>query len=512
VASDGVTPVLVARHVSKAFGGERALDDAAITVDAAEVHGLLGENGSGKSTLIRILAGYHAPAEGAELEVRGRPVRLPLRAGEFRGLGMSFVHQDLALIPSLSVAENLRLGELSTERRLHVSWRAERRGAAQAFARFGVSIDPRARVAELRPVEQALLAIVRAVEGLPERGGGLLALDEPTAFLPEAERRRLFELIRRVARAGSGVLLVSHDLGEVLEVTDRVTVLRDGRNVGTAPTAAVTSERLLEMIVGRHLRAETAPRVPPAGSGWISVRDLHGELARGVSLDVHTGEIVGLTGLAGSGFEEVPYLLFGALPCRSGTLTLDGAELSVPGMTPDRALRAGLAFVPADRQRHGSVGSLSIVDNVTLPALGRYGRRLRRRRMLDDTEQLLEDFDVRPRRPTMPYRALSGGNQQKAHIAKWLHMRPSLLLLDEPTVGVDVGARQQIAGMLRDAARSGVSVLCSSADYEQLAALCNRVVVFAGPTVAAELTGGEVTADRIAQECHRGASDPRPLR
>lgn len=479
-----------------------------LAVEAGEVHGLLGENGSGKSTLIRILAGYHAPSNGGELEVRGQHVKLPLRPGEPRGLGFSFVHEDLGLIPSLGVVENLRLVELSTERRLRLSWRAERRRAAATLARYGVVIDVRARVADLAPMERAQLAIVRAVESLPD-AGGLLVLDETTAFLPEDRRRRLVELVRRIAGRGAGVLFVSHDIGEAREVTDRITVLRDGRNAGTVTTAGATTEGLVELILGHRLT--TAERTPAArGDAAISVIGLSGAIARGISFEAGRGEVLGLTGLAGSGFEEIPYLLFGALPAY-GRLRLNGTEHELPGMTPGRALRAGLALVPSDRQRDGSVGSLSVAENVTLPSLGRYRERIRlaRRRMLADVAQLLDEYDVRPRRPRLPYRALSGGNQQKAQLAKWLHLRPSLLLLDEPTRGVDVGAREQIAATIRRIAREGTSVVCASGDYEQHAHLCDRLLVLAAGAVVAELKGAAVTREGIASACHTAARDPR---
>jgi ribose transport system ATP-binding protein len=481
-----------------------------ISVAAGEVHGLLGQNGSGKSTLIKVLAGFHEPAPGGELEVRGRPVGLPLRPAQSLQLGLSFVHQDLALIPSLSVVENLRLSELSTARRLRLSWREERRRAREALARYGLSIDPRMRVARLRPLDRALLAIVRAVEGMPGGEPGLLVLDEPTAFLPEPERKQLFRLVRQVADAGSGVLFVSHDLAEARRLTDRVTVLRDGRGVGTVATSSVSPEELVAMIVGGRLGAAQERRPPPRRREAVSVSGLSGAVVRELSLDLHRGEILGLTGLSGSGFEEVPYLLFGAIPCRDGRLVLDGTRVDLRRMTPARARRAGLALLPADRQRDGSVGSLSLTDNLTLPTIHRYseGLRLRRRRMHADVARLLNDYDVRPARPELPYRALSGGNQQKAQLAKWLHTSPPLLLLDEPTRGVDVGARRQITATIRRLAADGAPVICTSADHEQIAALCDRALVFHGGRVATQLTGSELTKERIAQACYGPALEP----
>jgi ribose transport system ATP-binding protein len=508
VERDGLVerlPALVARGISKSFGGTWALREVGLTVQAGEVHGLLGENGSGKSTLIRILAGYHAPDSGGELEVGGRPVRLPLRPGEPRRLGLSFVHQDLGLIPSLSALENLRLGELAAGRGLRISWSRERRRAHEVFSRYGLELDPRTRVADLDPVERALLAIVRAAEEI-RTSGGLLVLDEPTAFLPRSETEHLLSLVREIAASGDSVLFVSHDLEEVESVTDQVTVLRDGRSVGTRPTREVATEDLVELIVGRRLEARHPRRRAlreerPA----VSVVGLSGEAVRRLSFGLGRGEVLGLTGLAGSGFEEVLPLLFGARPAAGGRLVLAGASHDVTKLTPDGALRAGIALVPADRHRDGGVGSLSVADNVTLPVVERYAARgrLRRARLLEDATALLATFDVRPPEPSLLYRALSGGNQQKALIAKWLSTRPQLLLLDEPTRGVDVGARLQIFSLIRDSARAGASVLCASSDYEQLSEICDRVLVFSGGDVVSRLVGEDLAKERIAEACYR---------
>ncbi len=474
------------------------------------MHGLLGENGSGKSTLIKVLAGYHAPDAG-ELEVDGQPVKLPLHVGQFRELGMSFVHQDLGLIPSLSVVENLRVGELATSRnRWHLSWARERRRARATFARYGVRVDPGARVESLLPIERALLAIVRAVEEMRgEASRGLFVLDEPTVFLPEEGTERLFALVREIAGSGASVLFVSHDLDEVREITDRVTVLRDGRVVGTIVTKEASEGQLVEMIVGRRLEALSSEHHDlRAASAAASVRGLTGGTLRDVSFELHDGEVLGLTGLLGSGFEEVPYLVFGAWPSTSGRLTLGPATYDLPRMTPDAALDAWIALLPANRQRDGSVGSLSVAENVTLPVLDEFfaGLVLQRRRMLRESARLLRQFDVRPNEPRMTYSTLSGGNQQKALLAKWLQTRPRLLLLHEPTQGVDVGARQQIFSLIREVAAEGTCVLCASADYEQLAALCDRVLVFGRGRLMRQLVGDDVTKDRIIEQCYASAS------
>ena len=477
----------MARGISKHFRATRALDRFDVTVAAGEVHGLVGENGSGKSTFIRILAGYHAPDPGGHLEVGGQTVRLPFRSGEPRRLGLSFVHQELGLIPSLSVLENLRLGDLATRPGLRVNWKRELRVAEAMLARYDLELDPEMRVVDLAPVERALVAIVRAADelraGHPGRspGGGLLVLDEPTVFLPRIQSERLRALTQAVAGSGAGVLFVSHDVEEVHRSADRITVLRDGQALATVPRGEAAADDIAAMMTGRRLEAASSagrPRVP-VGTAGVTVRGLSGGIVRDVSFDIGRGEVVGLTGLAGSGHENVASLLCGAHRPVTGHVVVDGAALALAGMTPAAAQAAGIAFVPADRDRHGGVGSLPVADNVTLPVLDRYRRRgrLRGDRLLDDSAALLRAFDVRPPEPRILWRALSGGNQQKALVAKWLSTNPRLLLLDEPTRGVDVGARRHIQAMIRAAADRGACVLLASADTEQLHSVCDRVLV-----------------------------------
>ena len=504
-----VAPRLALRHLSKSFGGTHALRDVSLAVLPGEVHGLLGENGSGKSTLIKVLAGFHAP-EAGELQVEGERIPLPLAIGQFREFGMSFVHQDLGLVESLSVLENLRVGGLALSRsRWRIAWRRERARARETFERYGVRLDPSAVVSSLKPVERALLAIVRAIEDIRsvDRGHGLLVLDEPTVFLPREGVERLFALVREVAASGTSVLFVSHDLDEVREITDRVTVLRDGVNAGTVTTAETTEQQFVELIIGRQLAALPDVHHEDLTKRDVSVRveGLAGASVSGVGFEMHEGEVVGLTGLIGSGFEEVPHLLFGARRARSGTLSIHGVPVDLTRLTPAAAVRAGLALIPADRKTDGSVGTLSVEANVALSVIDRYhnGLYLDRRRMRRDAAALLREFDVRPDDPSLPYGALSGGNQQKALLAKWFQTDPRLLLLDEPTQGVDVGARQQIYELIRTAAQDrGMHVVCASSDYEQLAALCDRVIVFGRGGVWRELVGADVTKERITEQCY----------
>jgi ribose transport system ATP-binding protein len=506
-------PVVALRHISKTFGGVRALHDVDLTIRRGEVHGLLGENGSGKSTLIKILSGFHAPDGGGELEINGRSVSLPLRPGQFRKLGMSFVHQDLGLIPALSVVENLFVGDLTSRRSWRLSRTRDRRRARDIFESFGLELDPRVKVSELRPTDRALLAVVRALEEIRANVAdgtseyGLLVLDEPTVFLPTSDRDDLFTIVREIAATRASILFVSHDLDEILENTDRVTVLRDGRVRGTVDTARASDSVLVEMIIGRRLDALPIAREERAGGKAISITGLSGRYARDVSLTVHEGEVVGLTGLLGSGFEAIPYYVFGARAASAGRLEVDGKAYDLRDMSPSLALEAGVALIPADRQRDGSIGSLSLGDNVTVRVLQKYQSLgvLNRSRMRSDARELLKQFDVRPPDPRLKYQSLSGGNQQKAMLAKWLQTNPALLLLHEPTQGVDVGARQQIHQLTRKASADGAAVIWISADYEQLAAICDRVVVFGRGRVARELTGDQITKERIAEQCYRVA-------
>ena len=511
-------PLLQIRGLSKAFGGTKALVDVDLEILPGEVRGLLGENGSGKSTLIKILAGFHAPDAG-ELEVRGVPVKLPLPPGEFRRLGMAFVHQDLGLIPSLTVLENLRVGAFAAAgRRLYISWKRERQRAAETFRRYGVTLDPAAKVQELTPVDRAMLAIIRAMEDMTRELAvtglrhGLLLLDEPTAFLPKDRVDALFALIRQVAARGASVVLVSHDLEEVRRITDRITVLRSGRNVGTVATRDTGVDELVRLIVGRGLEALGARDSDRVDDGVAATVDqLVGGAVQGVTLQVRAGEVLGLTGLLGSGFEDVAYLLYGARPARSGRLALAGRTISLAGMTPRTAIQAGLALIPADRLHDGSIGSLPALDNLMIPTVARYSAKgvLRRRAMLGDSRRLMDRFDIRPRDPTLPYASFSGGNQQKALLAKWLQTHPKLLLVHEPTVGVDVGARLNIIALIRESAKAGTAVLCASADHEQLAQLCDRVLVFARGRVVQELRGDDVTSERITEQCLRSVQPAR---
>jgi ribose transport system ATP-binding protein len=473
-----------------------------LAIAAGEIHALLGQNGSGKSTLIKILSGYYTPDSGT-IAIRGAELKPPIASDELRRLGVSFVHQDLGLVDTMSVLDNLRVGRYATAFGGRIPWRRERERARALLRPFGLDVDPRLPVGRLSRTEKAIVAIARALQDFHElEGGGLLVLDEPTASLPEHEVDRLFAAVRRAKEEGSSVLFVSHRLEEALEISDRVSVLREGRLVATRPTAELDQRSLVASILGRDLGelypdAELEPAAP-----LLEVRELTGAVARDVSFQLRESEILGLTGLVGAGHDELPYLVVGAQPAVSGEVAVRGRTLRP--RTPRAAVRAGIAFLPADRQRLAGTPRATVRENVTLPTLASY-RRVRgldRGRERREANAVLERLGVHPRDPERLLAQLSGGNQQKALLGRWLKMRPSVLLLHEPTQGVDVGARQAIFRILRDTAAEGASILYSSAEYEDLAHLCNRVLVFRRGRVVRELAGAGLTHDAIVDACY----------
>jgi ribose transport system ATP-binding protein len=510
------SPSVQLRGVSKTFGAVRALDRVDLDLRAGEIHGLLGENGSGKSTLIKILAGFHTPDEG-QIIVGGKNVDLPMSPGQYRRLGFAFVHQELGLIPSLSVVENVRLERFAAARSLHISWRREQQLVKQLFEQFGAPwIQPRAAVSDLRPVDRALVAIIRALSGLfgddlnQELSGRLLVLDEPTAFLSQSEVDELFTRLRDITARGTSVLFVTHKLHEALALTHWVTVLRDGRVIGTRRTNDVNERDVARMVLGREeSRYEADQPIQPRTSGHqpplLALRRIRiaGRLDE-MDLDVAGGEILGLTGLEGSGFEEVLYALFGLCGYPVfGTVSLAGLSENLGRLTPERAMAMGVALVPGDRATQGCVMSLSVRENLVAPILDQFwsGTHLSWGRINRVARALADQFDIRPRGVEREVSTLSGGNQQKVVLAKWLHTEPRVLLLHEPTQGVDIGARSEIFRFIHAATQKDSCTLVASTDYEQLEQLCTRVIVIGDRRATADLQGSDLTKARIAEEC-----------
>lgn len=504
-------PILRIERLSKSFGGARALDEVSLTVAHGEVHGLLGQNGSGKSTLIKILSGFHEPDGRPTIEIDGRALPLPVSISSLRAHGVSFVHQHLGLLPSLTVLENLLLPDFAAETRWFVDWRAEAKRARDLFERYEIRLDPLKSLSSLTPVERAQLAIVRAFDELRRgtretRGRGLLVLDEPTPFLPAHDVASLFRLIREIVADGASVIFVSHDIDEVLEITDWATVLRDGRVAGSFETRAMSKADVIRLIVGRHVNLETLRPAPrPLGAPSIVISELRGGILEPFSISLSRGEVVGLTGLIGSGYDEVIYRLYGAVRAEGGALKIDGARTDIASQTPQRSITQGCVLIPGDRLGSGAIAALSVTENVSQPVLGRVSRAwaLSDAALGRNAARLVDRFDVRPRDPKISFGSLSGGNQQKALLAKWLQTRPRLILLDEPTQGVDVGARAQVFSAIAEAVKEGAAALCASSDHEQLTAICDRVFVFNRGRVVKELVGADISKSAIAEACYK---------
>jgi ribose transport system ATP-binding protein len=509
-------PALQIEGLSKTFAGVRVLDRVDLRLEPGEVHGLLGQNGSGKSTLIKVLAGFHAPDEGTTIRAYGRELPLSMHAKEISGLGWAFVHQDLGLIQELRVIDSFHLLRLGSFARPVIDWRSDHRYVADLLRRFDVNVSPDAIVGELSGAERAMVAIVRAAELIrvntevqeaeDERRRGLLVLDEPTAYLPEEDVQLLFALIRRVAAEGVSVLLVSHMLDEIRAITDRVTVLRDGRVTAQAATQTLSNNDLVRAIVGHDVITKPRDSAPEdLGEPVLAVRDMVSPRTDSISLQVCPGEVLGLTGLAGSGFDDIPYLLFGGQRAHSGTIAVGGDQLPLRRLRPDTAMRLGIAFIPANRLAQGAAGDQTVAANMTLTTLERYtsGFVLQRRRERAATRTLVDEYDVRPRDPERPFAQLSGGNQQKALLAKWLQDAPSVLLLHEPAQGLDVKARNQVVEIVRAFAGAGTAVICASSDFEQVEQICDRVLIFRRGRIQAELQRDEITQRRLSEESLR---------
>lgn len=505
---------------SMSFAGVRVLHGADFYLRRGEIRALVGKNGSGKSTLIKILSGFNRPEPGAELTIGASRIPLPADPEAVRRAGLAFVHQDLGLIAEASIIDNMLVGRFAATHLRPIRWRAERRRVRDALARFGVGADPAAPVSRLSAVERALVAIARGFLDVGE-DGGVIVLDEPTAFLPEHDVHRLFAAIRRLAAAGTAVVYVSHRLDEVLSLTETVTVLRDGHVMHEGRTADLDEEALVRHILGEEIRRFYPRLAQPAEEVALTVTGLTGAVACNFSTQVRRGEIVGLTGLAGAGYEEIPYLIVGA-QTPSGGVVADGVTaLEARAVSPAAARELGIVLLPADRQRQSGGQQASLRDNVTLPVLERFAAfgatsgplsalrglaPLALRAEWQAAAALLRRFNVQPPDPDRALRTYSGGNQQKALIAKWIQTAPKVLLLHEPAQGIDVGSKQDIFRCIEAFSESGVSIVIASAEVEDLARLCHRVIVFRRGAVAGELSGAALSEQAIQNLAFRETS------
>jgi rhamnose transport system ATP-binding protein len=484
-------PLVELRAVSKRFDATQALSSVSFDLRAGEIHGLVGENGAGKSTLVKILAGVHQP-DGGEILLGGRATIIHGPA-ESRALGLAVVHQEPRLFPDLSVAENVFLANPPMGALHTISWREMRRAATALFEQLGVRLDAGAPVRGLSMADQQLIEIAKALS-LDAR---VLILDEPTASLSAHEVERLFTIVRRLRDRGVAVLFVSHRLDEVFRLCDRATVLRDGRHVVTAATADLTTADLIRHMVGRAVtlfpKGEAA-----VGEVLLEVRQLARAGAfRDVSFAVRAGEIVGLAGLVGAGRTEIARVLFGIDRPSAGEVLLDGRPVHFT--SPSAALRAGIAYVPEDRHQDGLVLDFSVADNITLPILPRLFPRLFVRRPVERAlaREYATRLQVRMTGVNQLAQALSGGNQQKVVIAKWLATNPRVLILDEPTRGVDIGAKVEVHRIISDLAASGLGIILISSDLPEVLAMSDRILVLHEGRLTAAFPRAEATEERV---------------
>jgi galactofuranose transport system ATP-binding protein len=487
-------PLLEARGIVKIFGQHRALEGVDFDLRAGEVHALLGENGAGKSTLIKILTGAYQP-DGGNLFLNGAPVSFPdPQAAQAQGIGT--VYQEVNLLPNRSVAENLFLGNQPTRFGL-INRRELAERASTLMAEYGLNIDVRAELSDYSVAVQQIVAIARAVQ----LSGKVLVLDEPTASLDRNEVRRLFDVVERLKARGLGIIFITHFLDQVFELADRVTVLRNGKLMGTQPLADLDTTALVRMMLGKDIAFDHRPMGIGEGSKGkprISFKGVGkaGKVAP-FSLTLHEGEVVGVAGLLGSGRTEMARLMFGVDTADAGRVEINGREISISN--PVQAVAAGLGFCPEDRKLDGIFAELSVRENIIIALQAKLGwyRALNREDQMELAGRFAEALDIRAANHDMAVKLLSGGNQQKVILARWLAIDPSVLILDEPTRGIDVGAHAEIVRTINRLRDDGMALLVISSELDEVVAYSDRVVVMRDRAMVAELTGDDIAPDSI---------------
>ena len=497
-------PVLAVEGLTKSFPGVRALTDVRFDVRAGEVHALMGENGAGKSTLIKIVSGVYRPDAGT-LRIDGQPVTLasPHDAAD---KGISTVYQELLLFPELTVAENIFLGHAPKTRWGGIDWPAMHARAAEILASLDIhDLDVTALVSTLSVANRQRVEIAKALS----RKARVLIMDEPTAALTEADVERLFGIVRNLRARGVGIVYVSHRMAEIFVLADRVTVLRDGAYVATRPVAQTGEAELITMMVGRTIE-QLFPKVEvPIGAPVLEVKDLVAPpVVRGVSLTVRAGEIVGLAGLIGSGRSELAQAIFGITPPTSGEVRLAGQPVTIT--SAGDATRKGIAYVPEDRGSQGLVRPMSLRENVSMAVLRRLGRRgfIDRPAETALARDAIARFNIRAFGPEQTAGKLSGGNQQKVVLGKWLATQPKLLIMDEPTRGIDVGAKAEIHRLMSELAGQGLAILMISSELPEVLGMSDRVLVMREGRIVAEFARGQADQETIAHAMMRVPTEP----
>ena len=492
------TALLEIRKLSKSFPGVKALQEVDFTVRRGEVHGLMGENGAGKSTLIKVLTGVY-PRDGGTVRLEGAEIH-PRSPKEAELMGISTVYQEVNLIPHLSVAENICLGRQPTRFGL-IRWRAMAQRARAALARVDLAIDVSQPVASYSIAIQQLIAIARALDV----SARLIILDEPTSSLDEKEVEELFQVIRKLRAAGLGVVIVTHFLEQVYAISERITVLRDGRLVGEYETSRLSRVELVSRMIGKELarmpRVQSESRNLVAGDPRPPLLELRqfgspGSIAP-LDMCIAKGELVGLAGLLGSGRTETARLIFGVDEARTGEMYVEGRRVRFK--SPRQAIREGFGFTPENRKLEGIIAHLSVRENIVLALQAREGamRSLSMTQQLEIAEEFIKLLGISTTGPEQPVMNLSGGNQQKVLLARWLVTQPRLLILDEPTRGIDVGAKAEIERLIQSLRAKGMAILFISSELEEVVRDCQRVIVMRDRAKAGELAGSSITEEAI---------------
>jgi ribose transport system ATP-binding protein len=487
-------PLLNVVNLHKTLIGNHILQGIDLTVEQAEIHALMGGNGAGKSTLIKCLSGYWSVDKGT-ITVNGDPLQPGAKQ-------IAFVQQDLGLIQSLSVAENISLGVgYKTGAFGNIRWGIMNATAADLLASLGHSgIDPRAELRSLNLVQRTAVTIARATQSLKD-GAKLLVLDEPTAALPSTEIGALFETLERLRATGIGMIYVSHHLSEVFRLCDRISVLREGKLIATENTKETSEAEIVELMLGRKLQKTvktSAQKGQQTAAPVLSLTGVCGQKIKDITLTIRKGEVVGLTGLQGSGCTELAEIIFGAQVCQAGQMMLDGQP--VVFAHPADAVVAGIGLVTEDRHGNGSFSELGLGENMTATDLRRFFRKgwLHGTAEIAEVDGLVADFNVQPPNGRRRFSSFSGGNQQKAILAKWMRLNPKLLICDQPDIGVDIGSKNAIYAALRDAAAKGAAVIVISNQHDDLEAICDRVLIMRSGRIVAELSGAEAIEHKIS--------------
>ncbi|MHC4843362.1 MAG: sugar ABC transporter ATP-binding protein [Planctomycetota bacterium] len=478
--------------ITKSFGGVHALRDVDFRVEAGQVHALVGENGAGKSTLMKILSGAYQKDTG-QIKIDGEVVNIPNpHAGRKRGIAI--IYQEFALAPDLTVAENIYLDHLSS-RRGFINWKALYRNAGDLISSLGFDINPRSKVEDLSVAYQQVVEITKALS----EDAKILILDEPTAVLAPREVERLFEVLRRLKEQGVSIIYISHRLEEVFQIADKITVLRDGAVSGAVQREKATTDEVINLMIGRKLTTMFPKRECEIGEEVFKVEGLNrGRQVRDVTFEVREGEVVGIAGLVGSGRTETVRAIFGADKKDSGKIWLKGKPLKIT--SPKRAVQSGIGLVPEDRKGQGTILSMSIRENITMPSIwkimGKVGI-IKRRKEKGITEGLIQKLAIKSRGTESKVADLSGGNQQKVVLAKWFGTECEVIILDEPTRGVDVGAKVEIYNLINELASNGLGIIVISSEMIEVIGICDRVIVMREGKIGAVLKKGELTEENI---------------